>query len=187
MIALRSVLQKCKIKAKIYTRTTHRGIAGFCFHPGFADLTKTGVSSPPLACAKSSLRDGPPSASSIAKISSPVGGGGANDGRRTGLAVGEYSFKYRPANFFAEPGGDTLDESFADQSFWLGMMGTGMSCNASHSLCFSSAARPSLSDRDTGDWAACSKRACSESLRTTRGSRSSRILDSSSISILAAM
>ena len=147
-----------------------------------------GVSSPPLACAEFSLIDGPPSASSIAKISSPCGGGSANVGRSKGLVVGECSRDCRPIIiFFNEPGGDILGESFADQSFWVGMMGTGISCNASHSLCVSSAARPSLSNRDTGDCATCAAHVWSESLRTTRGSRSSRILDSSSISILATM
>ena len=154
IMALRSVLHKRKIKAKSCARTTHRGVVGFFFHPNLADPTVdtgTNVLSPPPTCTKSSLRDGPPSASSIAKISSPGGGGGAGDGHRTGLLVGEYSLDCRPVTFFAEPGGDILGKSFAEQSFWVGMTGTGISCNASHSLCFSSAARPSLPNRDTGD------------------------------------
>ena len=152
IIALRSVLYKHKIKAKTCARTAHRGVVGFFFHPDLADptvVTGTSVSSPPLACTEFSLREGPPSASSIAKISSP--GGCANDGQSTGLLVGEWGLDCRPIVFFTEPGGDILGESFAGQSFCVGMTGTGISCDASHSLCFSSAARPSMPNRDTGD------------------------------------
>ena len=133
-------------KVRTHRQTIHRGVAGFFLYPSLAVVDGTFTSSLLLVCTALSLRD-PPSPSSITKMSFPSrSGAGAGDGRSTGPVIGETNPDCRLIVFFAELGGDILDASFTTQGFWLGMMGTGISCKASQSLCFSSAACPSLSD-----------------------------------------
>lgn len=67
------------------------------------------------------------------------------------------------------------------------IIGSGISCNASHSACFSIAASTNIVVRDIGDFSACLRRANAASCLTNLCGKSSSIRCSSSVSRLAIM
>lgn len=119
--------------------------------------------------------------SSIANISSPVG---TFIARVSGVKVGETVLREALTGVIIGSDGDNAgDRGFHRHGCRI--RGAGMSCTASHSLCFSIAALTSSPDRDTDSLRRCCEMICCERSSKTSSCISSSSPDSSIVSMHA--